>query len=112
MRTVEADQNTVDRLVWALERGAPFNLGEHFSTGETFVVVYPGTKSVVVITRNGMATREEKQRFLSELRANGIGRNWWPPALMLNGYLPLRLRVKSIMSNGEAVFEIRSVGQP
>ena len=36
MRTVEADQNTVDRLVWALERGAPFNLGEHFSTGETF----------------------------------------------------------------------------
>lgn len=107
MKTIEADKKTVDRLVWAIEKGAPFDLGEFLTEGETFVIVYPGTKSVVCITKNGMASLDEKRQIVHELHANNMERPWWPSALMLYGFLPLCLRVIRVMPNNDAIFEIR-----
>lgn len=85
----------VRKLVECVAKRQPMTTKWVLNAGDTVAVVYPGTLSIVLISRGGMLSLEAKRNIMQALKLSGIERAFYPPTYLLHGYVPLYLRVVS-----------------
>jgi len=88
----------VDRVVWSIayKKAIDIGPGHGLASGDTALVLYPDTKSVVFISKSGMMPYEDKKAICRSLKETGMERQWWPAYFSLIGWRPLKVSVQAV----------------